>query len=189
MVAPLVAKAMFDKAKEAGGCDLALVNAGGVRDGLLAGEITLGELYGVLPFGNTLVIVTLQGDEIRAMLEDAIARAWRNNAMTGAFPYLAGARMTIDPNAPVGRRLVSLERSDGMGGWLPLEAGRQYKVATFSFLAQGGDGYRRLAQSMRRVDTGFVDIDLFLEYLRAHDPLPPYDDSDAPVSLVEWLGS
>jgi 5'-nucleotidase len=57
--------------------DVAFYNAAGVRAPLKAGPITYGQLYQVLPFGNTIVSVDLSGEQLREVLEDASGRAGR----------------------------------------------------------------------------------------------------------------
>jgi 5'-nucleotidase/UDP-sugar diphosphatase len=63
---------------------------------------------------------------------------------------------------------------DDTGKWTPIKDGETYKVAVNGFMAHGGDGYSVLAKSKgERLDTGFVDAEVFMEYARAHDPLAP----------------
>ena len=47
---------------------IALMNPGGIRNDLDAGDITWGELYGIQPFGNQLIKVDLTGQDIRDIL-------------------------------------------------------------------------------------------------------------------------
>ncbi|WP_249727941.1 5'-nucleotidase C-terminal domain-containing protein, partial [Bacillus paralicheniformis] len=47
---------------------IALMNPGGYRNDLDAGDITWGELYGIQPFGNQLIKVDLTGQDIRDIL-------------------------------------------------------------------------------------------------------------------------
>jgi len=161
--AALVCESMLWKVNQVGlKADLALNNAGGVRTGLQAGELTVGQVYSLLPFGNTLVVLELTGGEIREALRQGVGRSG------GAFPCLAGARLVLDQGRPV---KVELRRP---GGWQGLEEEAIYRVVTNSFLAQGGDGYQALKEASRfRYDTGFIDAQVFLDYAREVGTLKP----------------
>jgi 5'-nucleotidase len=129
--APVVCDAMLWKANSLGlGADIALQNAGGVRIDIPAGEVTVGTVYTLLPFGNTLAVLDLEGGEIRALLEGALEAIFDGGLSDGTFPYVAGMRYRALRNAPAGARVTSLEASDGKGdtcpwtrpgstGWLP----------------------------------------------------------------------
>ena len=117
------------------GADLAVMNAGGIRTGLRAGTVTLGDVLDALPFGNTLATLTLSGADLRAALEQGLQPG------RGSFPQVAGARMAFDPSRPAGDRITSLEVRGADGGWAAVEPERRYLVATNNFLRGGGDGY------------------------------------------------
>ena len=56
----------------------------------------------------------------------------------------------------------------------PLDRAKTYRVATLNFLAAGGDSVFAFRDAKgRRIDTGKVDIDLWVDYLKAHSPLVP----------------
>ena len=95
----LVADAMLDKYP---GIDAALTNSGGLRQDILitppsaseaAGEITWGEVFAVLPFGNRTVIETLTGDQLRAALLNGFSPVCNSAIATGRFPQVAGLRL------------------------------------------------------------------------------------------------
>lgn len=52
-----IADGMLAKAKEAAGARIAITNGGGIRAGIDKGDITLGEVLNVMPFGNTLYVL------------------------------------------------------------------------------------------------------------------------------------
>lgn len=52
--------------------DFAIQNRGGCRTDMLAGNITFGSVFDILPFANTLVLLTLTGSQIKSLLEDAL---------------------------------------------------------------------------------------------------------------------
>ena len=138
--------------------DLALQNGGGVRATLNQGDVTIGEVYTILPFNNTLVNLTLSGAEVKQSVEDALNRYAANpGSNTGAFPYGSGVRWAIDMTAPMNNRVSNLEvRDRDTGVWGPIDLAATYVVVTNSFLAGGGDGavtFKAAADDGRIVDT------------------------------------
>jgi 5'-nucleotidase / UDP-sugar diphosphatase len=138
--------------------DLALQNGGGVRVTLDEGPVTVGEVYTILPFNNTLVNLTLSGAEVKQSVEDALNRYALNPGQnTGAFPYGSGIRWHIDMKAGTNNRVSNLEVRDRVTGvWSPIDMGAMYVVVTNSFLAGGGDGaatFKVAADQGRIVDT------------------------------------
>jgi 5'-nucleotidase len=138
--------------------DLALQNGGGVRVTQEAGDVTIGDVYTILPFNNTLVNLTLSGAEVKQSVEDALNRYAANpGANTGAFPYGSGVRWDIDMTAGTDNRVSNLQvRDRATGQWGPIDLGATYVVVTNSFLAGGGDGaatFKAAADDGRIVDT------------------------------------
>ncbi|ONG51127.1 bifunctional metallophosphatase/5'-nucleotidase [Pseudoroseomonas deserti] len=130
----LVAEAMLAAAP---GAEIAVTNGGGLRAGLPAGAISLGDVLEVLPFGNTLARLTLRGGDLRAALEIGLSRVEQGG---GGFPQIAGLRLRFDPAAPLGQRLREVAVAEA-GGFHPLEDGRAYRLVTNDFNRRGGDGY------------------------------------------------
>lgn len=169
-LAALVARAMLERTEATGRpADIALLNAGGVRQAVHQGPVTVGELSAVLPFRNTLFVLDLTGEQFRQALEYGVTRSG------GAFPYVWGARYTADMTRPQGRRITRVEVEQG-GKWHALESGRVYRLVTNSYLAKGGDGYAMLKAASPREDTGFVDTQAFIEFVRRQKQLvlPPH---------------
>jgi 5'-nucleotidase / UDP-sugar diphosphatase len=148
--------------------DLAIQNGGGVRITIPEGSITIGTAYTLLPFSNTLVELTLSGQEVLDSIEDGLQFYASNpGGNTGAFPYGSNIRWEIDMNQPQGLRASNVEvRARGTDDWSPLNPSATYIVVTNSFLAGGGDGYatfRAARDDGRAVDTfinyaqGFID--------------------------------
>jgi len=175
MIAPHVALAMYEKAKATGGCDFALQNAGALRISIPQGNISIGEVYTLLPFGNTLVTLKMDGKTILSMLEDAIERSLIQQTNTGAFPYFAGAKLTIDPNKPKNSRIVDFQLKNQNGEWSAFDSSKKYTIATNSYVAGGGDYYSQMCEATDKIDTGFVIAEMFVEYAKTKkilDKLP-----------------
>ncbi|QJB55358.1 5'-nucleotidase C-terminal domain-containing protein [Pseudodesulfovibrio sp. zrk46] len=168
MIAPLVAQSMLDKIATTGDpADIALVNAGGVRDNLKAGKISVGEIYTLLPFNNTLFLLEVTGAQLKAALEYGVNRSG------GAFPYVAGARYTANMKREKGDRIESVELQGRDGKWHALDPTKSYRVVTNAYMAGGGDGYTMLKEIADRYDTGFVDSEAFIEFVKKTKVLKP----------------
>ncbi len=95
-----------DAQQTALGTDSAFMNPGGLRADLLAGPVTFGKLFTVQPFGNSLVRMTLTGQQIY----DLLNQQWLNQP----FPrILKTSRLTYtwDNNRPIGDRIVEVRRN------------------------------------------------------------------------------
>lgn len=69
------------------GTDFALMNGGGIRDNINAGDITWSELFNVQPFGNILVSAEITGAELEAMLNAQISAQYGPDVSVGGFKY------------------------------------------------------------------------------------------------------
>lgn len=143
------------------GVDVALTNAGGLRADIDAGPITLQEVYAVLPFNNTLVLMDLTGAELRQVLEEGAGSRY-------GTVQVSGLAWAFDPDAPFGSRVASVT----VGG-APLDPAATYRVATNNFMAAGGDQFTTLTQGADVVDTGVNLVDTVVRYLAAHSPVDP----------------
>ncbi len=125
----LITDAMIDFT----GADVALTNGGGIRASIPAGDITVGDVITVLPFGNYVVTIDVTGAELVQALEHGYS-AYPETL--GAFPHISGMNVVIDPSQEVGSRVVEVTVN---GEELDLE--ETYSLATNDFLAAGGDDY------------------------------------------------
>ena len=113
--------------------DLAITNGGGIRASIKVGDITKGDIVGVLPFGNFIVTKQLTGAQIKEVLEFGV-RSYGESL--GGFPHISGIKFVLDPSRSVGDRIISLTINGQ-----PLDMNKTYTVATNDFTAAGGDDY------------------------------------------------
>lgn len=142
-----------DAMRAAYGTDIAILNAGSIREGLPQGPVTLRHLAAAFPFANNAVSLRITGAELFTILEHAFSALPGED---GAFPQISGFSVAIAPHAPVGNRVLDIT-IDGKR----LEKNRLLTLATNDFLAQGGDGYPLLAakprlQSWMRFETALA---------------------------------
>jgi 5'-nucleotidase len=169
----LIADAMLDRVK-AQGVTIAIQNGGGVRASIDGGPVTMGEVLTVLPFQNTLSTFQAKGSTIVAALENGVSQVEEG---AGRFPQVAGLKFTYDAAAAPGSRVVSVEVSDGAGGWGPIEAEKVYGVVTNNYVRNGGDGYKVFgAEGMNAYDFGPDLADVTAEFLAKSGPYMPYVD-------------
>jgi len=147
---------------------VALMNAGGIRNGFPSGEITMGQVLEALPFGNMITRVDLTGAQLQSALEHGVSAAEQED---GRFPQVAGLRFVWDLQRPVGKRITKIEVSDRAGKFQLLNPQAIYRVATNNFLAAGGDGYRIFAEGKNLWETGYLLSDTIAEYIGTSSPL------------------
>ncbi|MFB2637879.1 bifunctional UDP-sugar hydrolase/5'-nucleotidase [Shewanella bicestrii] len=153
-IAPWVSRSMFQEAKlEDPRIHFALHNAGGVRQSVAQGRLTLADVLGqLLPFELPLVKYEIQGQYLYQALESAINAATNNSVRgtgAGSFPYTYGLRYYYDGRRPLGERLFKLEmmQQDGLSLWYPVQPDALYVGVSTSYTAAGKEGYHPLLQA------------------------------------------
>jgi 2',3'-cyclic-nucleotide 2'-phosphodiesterase (5'-nucleotidase family) len=168
--------------------DFAITNSGGLRADLtcpvpdLAGDfcpsytpppyiITRGQVLGVLPFGNVAVTLSVNGAELKTMLENGVSAM---PAVNGKFPQVSGLCFTYNINLPAGSRVLSAVRQAANGSCtgasVDLTAATNYSLTENDFMASGGDGYPVFTP---RVTTRDIMDQVLADYVAAHSPLSP----------------
>ncbi len=147
----LVADAMREAAKS----DIAVMNNGGIRANLLAGEANFGRLYEVQPFGNTLYTLRVRGSDLRGYL----ARLVAGNAPRA---HVSGVQLRYDPSRPADDRLTDV-RVAGR----PIDPTRIYTVTLNDFMVTGGDGLGLTGVALETRANDIVDLDALVAYIRA----------------------
>ncbi|MCA1320499.1 5'-nucleotidase C-terminal domain-containing protein [Bacillus tianshenii] len=168
----LIADGMLAKANEFEHTDIAIQNGGGIRKSIPAGDVTLGQVYEVLPFANLLVTLNLTGEEIWEALEHGVSGVETGE---GRFLQVAGLKFKYDASKPVGERVweVHVKTDDG---YAPIELDESYNVATNAFTADGGDGFTMLKEAKEegRINELFVvDYEILSEYIEHNSPIAP----------------
>lgn len=163
----LIADGMLEKARQLKEADVALMNGGGIRAPIDEGEITMGELRTVMPFGNTLFVLDVTGQQLKDGLENGISGA-KSDDLPGKFPQIAGMTFKWDPAQPEGGRVFDVQIKQG-DAYVPLNLSATYRLATNSFVATGGDGYASFAEAIEQgayhEDLGYPDYEIFMEHV------------------------
>lgn len=166
----LIADALLDRVRDQG-VSIAIMNAGGVRASIDAGDITMGEVLTVLPFQNTLATFQLTGADVIAALENGVSQV---EEVKGRFPQVAGISFTWDPSKPAneGRIVDVMVEVDGKMQAIDPEA--TYGVVSNNYVRGGGDGYSVFADNaINAYDFGPNVEDVVADYLAANAPYKP----------------
>lgn len=147
----LVADAM----REAAHSDIAVMNNGGIRANLLAGDANFGRLYEVQPFGNTLFTLSVRGSDLPAYL----ARLVAGNAPRA---HVSGVQLRYDRARPADDRIT-----DVTVGGKPIDPKRIYTVTLNDFMVTGGDGLGLSGVALETRATNIVDLDALVAYVKA----------------------
>lgn len=167
-----------------GNIDFTIQNSGGVRADINPGDVTYNDAYTFLPFGNTLVLLDVNGAEAKQIIEDALDFALVGTS-TGAFPYGAGIRYEANQYKDKdGKRLVKVEvQNRTTGAWEMIDDSKIYRMGTNVYIAGGKDGYvtlGKLAKDGRYFeDTYLPDAESFIKFLKENPSFKAYTDSNA----------
>ncbi len=157
------------RAANLGSATIAFMNPGGVRADFtcVAGPciVNFGQAFTVQPFGNSLVVMSLTGQQIKALLE----QQWTGANATRPRILMPSIGFTYSwSNLAAGGAKVSNMRLNGVA----LDLSATYRVTVNSFLADGGDGFSTLTEGTNRLG-GAQDIDALISYLAGNRPYAP----------------
>jgi len=184
----LVGNVVTDAMRMAYDTDFAITNAGGLRADLTCPEvdsptdfcpaftpppfpITRGQVLTVLPFGNVVATLTVDGAELETYLEQGVSAM---PAANGRFAQVSGLCFTYDISAPVGSRVTEVVRQAEGGSCsgppVDLTSASTYSLAINDFMASGGDGYPNVFS--RIVTRNVMDQDVEA-HIMANSPISP----------------
>ncbi|RZR11306.1 bifunctional UDP-sugar hydrolase/5'-nucleotidase [Vibrio vulnificus] len=149
----LIAVSHMERAK----ADFAVMNSGGVRDSIEAGEVTYKDVLTVQPFANILTYTDMTGKEVLDYLNVVATKP----VDSGAYAQFAGISMTV-ANGKVSNVFI---------GGKQLRLDETYRFTVPSYNAAGGDGYPKLTGHPGYVNTGFVDAEVLKEFLEKNSPI------------------
>ena len=170
------------------GADIAFVNGGGIRADLHAGDITYADIIAVHPYGNTLCMAEVTGQEILDALEMASRSTLASpndgeNAIgeNGGFLQVSGLRYTIDTSIPStvetdesgmfvscgkNRRVQDVQVLQTDGSYTPIDPEKTYTLASHNYLIkQGGDGLNMFMDNSLPLNEGMLDYQVLITYI------------------------
>ncbi|MEX0817178.1 MAG: alkaline phosphatase family protein [Gaiellales bacterium] len=186
----LVGNVVTDAMRTTYETDFAITNSGGLRADLTCPTtdnpsdfcpayvpppfpISRGQVNTVLPFGNFVVTVDVNGAELKTMLENGVSSM---PAVNGRFPQVSGLCFAYDIVQPAGSRVIAssvVRQAPGgacTGAPVVLDATAMYHIAENDFMVAGGDGYPDF--SARDHSRAIMD-EVAADYVAANSPLAP----------------
>lgn len=132
------------------GTDMALVQSGGIRADLTDGDITLRDIYSILPYENRIIPVRLPGRSIRRLIEKAVSG--------GEEAALVGVEVTSSDEG-----LIIYVNG------VHLDDSRDYTIALSEYVTSGGGGFDVISESsyMMPLDKADKDSDILIKYFTA----------------------
>ena len=168
----LCADAYLDQAGEA---DIAFVNGGGIRVSINKGDITLNDILKVHPFGNSLTVIEVTGQQVLDALE------WSVHALPGefgGFDHVAG--LTFEYDATIDSPCVQDEKGffdhvdetmerrvrNVLVAGEPIDPEAFYKVASHDYqLLNNGDGYTMYDGAKVLQESVKLDNQVLIDYI------------------------
>lgn len=148
----LIARSQAERVK----ADIGIMNSGGIRTSIEAGNVTYKDILAVQPFGNIISYFEMKGKDLINYLNVVALK----EVDSGAYPQFYGITMTVDRKA----KKVSDIKIQGK----PIDLEKVYRVSLPSYCAAGGDGYPVVTDNPTYVNTGFVDADSLKAYFEEH---------------------
>jgi len=156
-----------DVMRESAKADIAFQNGGGLRKTMPAGNITMGLMYEIMPFDNTIYTFDLLGSDVKKAIEHGI------NATTMSNGQFSGVTVKFDSSKPAGERVTEVKLLDGT----LLDDTKYYKVATNDFQATGGDNYVMFKNGKNQFNTNIPVRDILVEAIKKVKTLSPVWDN------------
>lgn len=168
------------------GVDAAITNSGGLRADLncappnageQACEITWGEVFSVLPFGNRTVILTLTGAQLEQAFLNGFSPKCNSAIATGRFPQVSGLKVQFHCNGTTPVVAGMWKAPQGVSGPLtPIGPTHTVRFVTNDFMYTGGDGYTVFAQGTNVLQPGDDLLQVTIDYIAANSPVGPVVD-------------
>lgn len=143
------------------GVDFVIMNGGGIRAELPAGDVTLKSIYTVLPFDNSVTVIKLKGSDVQAMFDYIGTTVGK-----GAFAQMSdGVSYTINKTTAKCENILIAGK--------PIDPAKIYTIATNDYMASGGDGYLMFKNKLSSYETSVFLRDSVVTYVRALGTLVP----------------
>ena len=112
--------------------DIGFENGGGIRNDIEAGDITYGDIIGMLPYDNTLRRISVTATQLKEMLTRCTSLV---PVLDGNFPQCSGLRFTVHSKSHTVSDIEILQED---GSYAPIDMQRSYSVALTNYNHEGG---------------------------------------------------
>ena len=171
------------------GADVAIVNGGGIRANIPAGDVTFEQIVAVHPYGNMGCVVKATGQQIldalemsvRNMTVDADGQLLIPGHENGGFLQVSGLKFVVDPAIPStvvidgdgmfvevsgARRVSDVQILQNDGTYAPIDPAGEYRLASHNYmLKERGDGINMFKDDEFLLDEVKVDNQILIEYM------------------------
>jgi 5'-nucleotidase len=165
---------------------LAVYNTGGLRTTIEKGDITYNDMVTAQPFGNTFDVGEIEGQYIKEMFEVTMTPYSYGRAYADVnLLQISGFHVVGNLSQPAGSRIESLKvrcNECTVPIYEDLDLDKTYRLILPSFLKTGGDGFNVIAENLKNVKVGRVDIDVYLDYLEAKSPI--FEEVEGRIQFV-----
>ena len=176
--------------------EVAITNSGGLRADILCNppsggeqpcQITWGEMFAVLPFGNSTFIETLTGTQLSQALINGFSPKCDSAISTGRFPQVSGLKVTFHCDTAKKPVIDGMWKTPSGPGGPEIAIGPTdtVRIVTNDFMATGGDGYTVLTQGTDKLSPGDLLLDVAIEYVKAFSPVGPVVDGRLLYGVTE----
>ncbi|XP_077553007.1 protein 5NUC-like [Haemaphysalis longicornis] len=149
----------------------ALLNGGSVRAPIdQFANITMGHILATMPFGQSVIIMTINGSELRAMFEHSVS-AYGAQKKEGRFLQVSGFRVKYNVGYSNNCRVVSLEvlcRKCKVPRYEEVKDADVYRIVTSDYVARGGDGYKKATNA---TSGGPADFAVLVNHIKKMTPI------------------
>jgi len=159
------------------GADIGIMNGGGIRTDIAAGNITKGNLLSVYPFGNTCCIIRVKGQQLLDALEFS---AKNYPEESGGFLQVSGVSYSIDPSVASTVTMTDKQEFVSVAGarrvydvtvnGQPLDVNKDYTIGGINYtLVDAGDGFTMFGKNATVVKDGIMgDYECLTRYLQTN---------------------
>ncbi len=183
-------------------CDIAMMNAGGIRQDFPEGMLTYRDCKTMLPFGNVICMVKMTGETIRDMLDFSV----RNLPDESSILHVAGMKYSIDtsvePSAEVDENGVWVSAPTSgeyrvhdieiynreTGEYEPIDLTKEYTVGGINYvLRNAGGGLAMVSNGELVLDYCGEDYMVLAEYLKAFNNQSISSENSPLSTLNDYL--
>lgn len=130
------------------GADVGVMNVHGHRANMPGGTVTMGNLYEIYSFDNTLTFLELKGAELKKIFD--------------AYARMGGAGISANVKLVIQNHKVKSVTIDGK----PIDNDKTYHIVTLDYLAEGNNGMDAFRNALKKTDTGLTLRDAIIAHVK-----------------------
>ena len=134
--------------------DLGLMTSGGIRTPLRQGNLTLGDIFELMPFENEVMVITVTAPVVKQLLEYATQ------------PHIAQQATKVISTSNVTYNIVNNKPENILIGGLPFDSTRTYTIALSDYLAKGGDNLDFIKNQVSSEKVGILLRDAIVKHIK-----------------------